>query len=97
MLIQANFKLLTLEIWPLLVKSGHVDATGISIAGEYDGAYATGLKPGTVTVTAYVIDGFFRAPATLTYTINVVDPKASATPAQTSLVQPTLLIQLGCT
>ncbi|MBP3962550.1 S-layer homology domain-containing protein [Paenibacillus lignilyticus] len=65
---------------------GNVDATGISVAGEYTGAYATGLKPGTVTVTAYVIDGFFRTPKTLTYTINVVDPKASAAPASLTAV-----------
>ncbi|MEH7156500.1 InlB B-repeat-containing protein [Neobacillus drentensis] len=57
---------------------GNVDATGISVNGDHYGAYATGLKPGTVTVTGYVIDGFFRTPQKVTYTINVVDPKNSA-------------------
>ncbi|PEL05849.1 InlB B-repeat-containing protein [Bacillus sp. AFS017336] len=53
---------------------GNVDATGISVDGEHYGAYATALKPGTVTVTGYTIDGFFRTPKKVTYTIKVVDP-----------------------
>ena len=57
---------------------GNVSPTDLSVNGEYYGAYATGLKPGTSTVTAYVIDGFFRTPAKITYTIKVVDPKKSA-------------------
>ncbi|WHX98523.1 hypothetical protein [Neobacillus sp. DY30] len=56
---------------------GNVRPTDLSVNGEYYGAYATGLKPGTATVTAYVIDGFFRTPAKITYTINVVDHKKS--------------------
>lgn len=59
---------------------GNVSPTDLSVNGEYYGAYATGLKPGTCTVTATVIDGFFRTPAKITYTINVVDPKQSAEP-----------------
>ncbi|MDM5331605.1 hypothetical protein [Neobacillus sp. CF12] len=59
---------------------GNVRPTDLSVNGEYYGAYATGLKPGTATVTAYVIDGFFRTPAKITYTINVVDPKKSEKP-----------------
>ncbi|MEH7081080.1 InlB B-repeat-containing protein, partial [Bacillus velezensis] len=54
---------------------GNVRPTDLSVNGEYYGSYATGLKPGTTTVTAYVIDGFFRTPAKITYTIKVVDPK----------------------
>lgn len=65
---------------------GNVRPTDLSVNGEYYGAYATGLKPGTATVTAYVIDGFFRTPAKITYTINVVDPKKSAKP-----IAPTML------
>lgn len=57
---------------------GNVSPTPLSVNGEYYGSYATGLKPGTSTVTAYVIDGFFRTPAKITYTIKVVDPKKSA-------------------
>lgn len=57
---------------------GNVSPTDLSVNGEYYGAYATGLKPGTSTVTAYVIDGFFRKPAKITYTIKVVDPKKNA-------------------
>ena len=57
---------------------GNVRPTDLSVNGEYYGAYATGLKPGTTTVTAYVIDGFFRTPAKITYTIKVVDPKKAA-------------------
>ncbi|GGI17705.1 InlB B-repeat-containing protein [Gottfriedia solisilvae] len=57
---------------------GNVRPTDLSVNGEYYGAYATALKPGTTTVTAYVIDGFFRTPAKITYTIKVVDPKKSA-------------------
>ncbi|MET3196886.1 InlB B-repeat-containing protein [Gottfriedia sp. OAE603] len=57
---------------------GNVSPTDLSVNGEYYGAYATALKPGTTTVTAYVIDGFFRTPTKITYTIKVVDPKKSA-------------------
>lgn len=57
---------------------GNVSPTDLSVNGEYYGSYATALKPGTATVTAYVIDGFFRTPAKITYTIKVVDPKKSA-------------------
>lgn len=80
----SKFKVIDLRDLAAFGEVGNVDPTGISIAGEYEGAYATGLKPGTVTVTAYVIDGFFRTPATLTYTIHVVDPNASAAPALTA-------------
>lgn len=59
---------------------GNVRPTDLSVNGEYYGSYATGLKPGTSTVSAYVIDGFFRTPAKITYTINVVDPKKSVEP-----------------
>jgi uncharacterized repeat protein (TIGR02543 family) len=57
---------------------GNVSPTDLSVNGEYYGAYATGLKPGTSTVTAYVIDGFFKTPAKITYTIKVVDPNKTA-------------------
>ncbi|WP_088013148.1 hypothetical protein [Gottfriedia acidiceleris] len=60
---------------------GNVRPTDLSVNGEYYGSYATGLKPGTCTVSAYVIDGFFRTPAKITYTINVVDPKKSVGPS----------------
>jgi len=56
---------------------GNVSPTDLSVNGEYYGAYATGLKPGTSTVTATVIDGFFRTPKKITYTIKVVDSKAT--------------------
>lgn len=57
---------------------GGVSPTKLSANGEYYGAYATALRPGTVTVTGYVEDGFFRAPQKITYTIKVVDPSKTA-------------------
>ncbi len=57
---------------------GNVSAAGISVDGVHYGSYATALRPGTSTVTGYVIDGFFRTPKKITYTIKVVDPMKSA-------------------
>ncbi|WP_088042587.1 InlB B-repeat-containing protein [Bacillus sp. EAC] len=59
---------------------GNISPTDLSVNGEYYGAYATALKPGICTVTATVIDGFFRTPTKITYTIKVIDPNKSNEP-----------------
>ncbi|WP_164545775.1 S-layer homology domain-containing protein [Paenibacillus albus] len=81
-----KFQVIDLRNLATYEEVGSISAKGISVAGEHYGAYATGLKPGTVTVTASVIDGFFKEPQTITYTINVVDPNAAKTAATPTAV-----------